>query len=564
MANEKRNSTLVLALALLLFFSGGFLLLVKMGMDSRKPETLASGFGSRAASAPAEKATVMDNFKAGAKAAAAKVDDLTGGFLGWADEAPQAPVDYASNSGNENSGAGGEDSFEKYYKNNYAGGESDGWSNDSWEEPPGGSSSGGGVSFGSGGDSSNTYAPRGSSSRGSGTSDDDGWADPAAGKTAAATAAAKGGDAEDLPAASKDAGRALYAALPSSSRAPSTFSDRGSSSSSSSSPQEWAGSGKGSQAARGSLEGMRGSAAAGALDGGAESSKAGGQASYAAGMAGVAAAAKAAAAGNSSSSPSVSKPSASSGGSSGSSDISGGGDDGASALKTAAKTADKAADKTADKAAETKSASTGTEDTSAEDRASLLADQSGVNKDFFGEVVKDRLAGKEVKTEDGSEVTGEPDADLLQDGGILTAQAEPQPLRSKRAAPAEKDPSSFESLTAQRKAELKTRLQVFLKKVENNYGVMKDIYYTSCSSDYSTCRNHGLTQSYLTMITSGGASIAVSLKYSEGKWRPYTLYFRAPARKPAAAKPVAVQPAAEEDDEDTDAYNADVAEGQQE
>ena len=110
------------------------------------------------------------------------------------------------------------------------------------------------------------------------------------------------------------------------------------------------------------------------------------------------------------------------------------------------------------------------------------------------------------------------------------------------------DPKNFSNLSALRKKELRRELHAFLKKVENRYGKMTDIVFTSCGTTPDLCKQHELKQSYLTMTTAKGATLVLGLKYVNEKWRRYTVDFKKPASE--TVKPVEEEPTGEEESDE--------------
>jgi len=122
------------------------------------------------------------------------------------------------------------------------------------------------------------------------------------------------------------------------------------------------------------------------------------------------------------------------------------------------------------------------------------------------------------------------------------------------------DPEKFSKLSTARKKELKTNVHGFLKRVENRYGTMSEIFFTPCSQAKELCGDHGLTEGYLTMRTSDGAKLILGLKYIKAKWRPYTVSFGTPIRlpeRPPAEEPPAEEPAVDPGEEPDPDWNDD-------
>ena len=121
--------------------------------------------------------------------------------------------------------------------------------------------------------------------------------------------------------------------------------------------------------------------------------------------------------------------------------------------------------------------------------------------------------------------SGEPEEALLQAGAAAITDENQNASKT--------DPANFDDLSEERRKAMREEIHVFLKKVENKYGAMTDIYDTPCRLTPDLCKEHGISGNYLTMITAKGAKLVLGTKYLNGKWRRYTIDFK----KPRAARP---------------------------
>ncbi|HBE88413.1 MAG TPA: hypothetical protein DDW67_04650, partial [Elusimicrobia bacterium] len=180
-----------------------------------------------------------------------------------------------------------------------------------------------------------------------------------------------------------------------------------------------------------------------------------------------------------------------------------------------------------------------------------------------------RAAPRQLKSADDA-------ADSALDALLKPRTVHPSPAPSgseKSVVPAQEtpDPENLEELRAARREAIKTETHLFLTKIESRYGKMSDIQRVSCSADRDNCRDHGLRGSYLTMVTTTGAKLALSFKRGDpgtadardgrrgytrsgsgtrepAKWRLYTIDFIDGAgQRPGEAAGGA---AAEQDDEE--------------
>lgn len=498
MRNNIKKPGLVLATALLVFFSGGFLLLVHIGASGRTASERVHGSAYRPP-APAAAPSYLEDFERGGGIVKRKGEALFAGIFGG--PAPAAPA--SGRAATARYEAGGEedpdregDAFEEYYRKNYAAKQGRGSldSPSSWSEGWSASASGGGGTGGGGGIEEGRPQPASAKAP---AEEEAGGGGPAG---ASAAVPGPGSGFGKPPAVLERAGELprLHASLP------------GRNSPENAGLKLGGGSGPatgGGQAYKGgSLSNMPGQKAGAALDGAAEGMKAGAQSGYNSKMAGGAAAAASGSGG--SSAPSASAPKE------------------ASSAGAAAKTGGDAA-KAPDKKAVPEAETGGEEEF-------YQGGPGASEEDFFKTVVSEKQTGLEAKLVPDAEAAVEPEEQLL----AARALAEEPDKESKPA-----DPADLKALSPARKLELKKEVHTFLRRVEHKYGKMDVIYRTSCATTPDVCREHGVTGSYLTMTTIKGAKLVLGVKYVESRWRRYTMDFKAP---PAAGKPPSVPKIPEE------------------
>jgi len=148
------------------------------------------------------------------------------------------------------------------------------------------------------------------------------------------------------------------------------------------------------------------------------------------------------------------------------------------------------------------------------------------DQSLFGSIVSEKRNGGEYRYLSGEDSTGDPEEGLLKSGGLPVRSIDkefpgddPQP-----------DPPKLSNLSEARKKELKTEIHTFLKKVENKYGAMIDIFSTSCGLTPELCKEHELEGNYLTMTTVKGVKLVLGLKYQDERWQPYTIEFKNPSK----------------------------------
>jgi hypothetical protein len=536
MEKKRGNPGILIAVAMLMLVTGGFFTVLQVGMDARRGTGIQGGFGYRGG--PGEKAqaesSYIDDLKRGSDVIKTRASDLFGDIFGGGSQAPQG--EYASANGGRYRGysadeiagkyAPEDDAFEKYYKENYGSGSSDYSASSSYGGDAGTFYGGGG-----GGGSYQEIARGGDASGGGKTA--------AAGEAGEETPAASGqggpqGASHDL--AADKPSKQLYASLPTkgADRAYGGLPGPGGSGGGSGDggPSfDGGGSGQGKQGGKtGGLDAFRGGGQAKDLDGALEGGRNSGAASYGANMsknaAGVAA-----------------------GGSAGA----GGSGGGAVPKASEAEKVSSAGGGGSSSSSSSPSSSSGDSKTSLFNRFSGDDDAGGV---YYGggntapqtkadddallkAVVTERLNGAEDRY-----VTPE-EAQQGVDKTLLAAGASPHDALTKSSEDKkpEPDPDSFGALTDKRKEELKKEVHVLLKRVETDYGTMKDIQFYGCSAYPDICKAHGLTENFLTMTTGTGATITLGVKYVNKRWRTYTLDFKDPSgAKPAASgKPGAIQ-----------------------
>lgn len=520
MEKKFRNPALLIAVAMLMLVTGGFLTVLQVGISARRGSGIQHGFSFRAGEAKAEP-SYFDDLERGSDIIKSRTSEFFGDIFGGGSD-PAAPGGtYASAAGggryrgysaDEIAGkyAPGDDAFEKYYQENYGSGGAS-YSPSSSYGGDVGTFYGGGGGGGSSqdvprGDQSASGGKAGAPDEGGGEGAPEGEARPAAGIAGLA------GDS---------AAPKLYASLPSkgAGKGGSALSGSGGGSgpgdNSGPSFDGGAGAGKGSGKA-GGLDAFRGGGAAKNLDGGLEGERTGGAASYGSQM-------------------SKNAGGVASGGS--------GGGGGGGAVPEASK-------------AENASSSGGSSSSSSSPASSSggSSRSSGYSRDdtdstYYGggagqpqtraaddnllkAVVTERLNGAEDKY-----VTPEEAGEGV-DKALLAAGASPQDSLAKSGdgKKPQPDPESFAAVTDTRREELKKEVHVLLKRVETDYGAMKDIQFYSCSAYPEICKAHGLTENFLTMTTGSGATITLGVKYVRKRWRTYTLDFKDPSgAKPAAS-----------------------------
>ncbi|MCM2267740.1 MAG: hypothetical protein NDI60_08230 [Elusimicrobiales bacterium] len=495
MEKSRQNPILLIALAVLFMVTGSFFALLHVGMSARQAKGLQSGFSFRGAK-PLPSSYVAD-IKRGAEIVSDEAARVFNDFFG---DGPAAGSNTAA-AGYSNTGAApkddeveGEyapdsDAFTRYYEKHYGKGAS---------SPSLGWNDGGGVgaSSGGGGDSATFQAvPRQEQAAGAPKAGADGPAQTAAAAPVSAPGAAGAAGATGFNQNRAQPPPKLFASLPPGGAPPPLFPGQ---SAGSSAP------GRGAGAKAGELDAFQSKGGAAQLDGALESAKAGAKSDYAAKMSGGAAAAAAGgAAAGGGGAPSPSSPSNASG-------------DG------------KSADKAKTDAAGT---STGygwwnreSDDTPA---AATPKAEEDDDADLVKAVVTERRNGADAAYLSDDDETAKPEEALLKAGVADPGAAEKDAVKP--------DPADFASLPPERKKELRREMHSFMKRVENRYGKMTDIYRTACSSTPDLCKEHELTRSYLTMTTAEGAKLVMGLKYVKNRWRRYTIDFKRPASKPDPA-----------------------------
>lgn len=518
----ERNSSPLrwVMLGLFTLLMGGFLAAVHIGNLSRQEEMMRGGFGYRgqradaAGGAPAAQGsgTAASPASAGRGGSfSEKVSGLADSLLDWlgGKSAPDGSASVAQRPPEDRGGAASEerDPFEEFYGKYY------GHSSAASSPPGGGFSSFAGGSSSSSGASAPSAGPSAAS------------AQPAPAGPAASAAAARQ-EQPGKPLFGGPLGRSgnrpppLQASLPSGGlpRQPASAGPDGG----------FPGLPAGQRAARGSgggsVSGMRGGVAAADLNDAASSLRNGAQGEYASKMSMGAAAVASGAGGSGGGGGSA--PAASSAGSSGGS--SGGGS--ADAPKPASSSGDeKGSGEQKSSAAE-------------EDYGGLGANSAGPGPEqaFMKSVAVERRNGEEVKYLAEADYKAMPERTLLKSGGMPAEyddkdqKTAEQPAADgsgdmkslsfeKKRAPRPPDPENFSSLTDERKIQLRERMHRFIRRFENKYGEMTDIFFTPCMNDAALCEKHGLKEGYLTEATSSDAQLVLGLKYSRKRWRPYTV-----------------------------------------
>jgi len=503
MQTNLKKPGVILAAALLVFFTGGFLLLVHIGASGRTAPARHYAPGYRGASVASS--SYLEDFKRGGEIVKEKGETAFAGFFGGsAQDVPAYGRGAAAQRGGsreeEESDPDG-DAFERYYKKNYASsrGGSASAGQSSWAGMGGGGYASGGYS--GGGDTATSER---------GTDGKIPEKEEPAGEEAAGAAvpvpAAGTGFGKPPSGLERAAAPKLQASLPGRNGPGSPGLNPGGGPGS---PAGGGGPYKG-----GSLSGMPGQKTGVPLDGAAEGMKAGAQKNYDSKAAGGASAGVAAAGG--------------AGGSSG-----GGSSPAASAPKDATAEA-----KAAASAAKT-STGTATDEGGEAYEDYYPVKPSAPEPDLLSLIVKERQNGADAKLVSDEDAAGEPEEYLLLARAVALDETEKAVLTP--------DPADLKKLPEARKKELKKEAHTFLRKVENKYGKMTEIFRTSCSTTPELCKEHEVKGSYLTMTTQKGAKLVMGFKYVEKRWRRYTMDFKAPA---AAVKPPPQEQPDEEPAED--------------
>ncbi len=501
---ESNKPLFVLASAVTTFVAGGFLMVVHIGADSRETQDMHYNMNVRGA-APAA-ADYLGDFQRGKAEIKKKRDNFMSGFFG---ETPQAAALPGSSTASARKEAGpeagpgsGDDAFERHYSKNFPEGY---------------------------GARAPAYSGAGSWSDGGGDS-----ASSASGTPPEPVLGFKRGHAGDgLPSVSvvKELPPAQNpsfggpAAGPRSGAAPKLYASlpvNGGGQGPASRP--WDGGSippySGSRTGKaGGLQALCGQASPGALDSADESGRSGADSGYNSKLSGGAASAAASSGGGKA--PAASAPQSVSGsGASGAA--------GAAGSKTGPKAAaPSASGNTADKSFDVFSA----RDSRAPESRSLL--QS---------VVTDKLNGLDSKYVSAEEGAAAPEEKMLVSGAVSGGNPAAEKTASgaadtRSAAAAGPDPEDLNSLSPERRKELKKGIHVFLKRVENKFGAMADISYTSCETTPAICSDKEITRGYLTMTTSSKAEIVLGLKYIKTRWRRYTVSFKRSPSDPGSDIP---------------------------
>lgn len=501
MQNNLKKPGVILAAALLVFFAGGFLLLVHIGSNGRTAPARHYAPGYRGASVASS--SYLEDLKRGGEIVKEKGEAAFAGFFGGS--SPETPAYGSSASAGAGAGRNEEEdsdgnAFEEYYRKNYASsrGGSASAGQSSWA-----GMGGGGSPYGGSGGGGYTEASDGASDGGAaGKKEPDG--EEAAG-TVAQTPASGTGFGKPPAGLERAASPRLQASLPGRNGPEKAGFDPGAR------PGIPAGGGVNQPYKGGSLSGMPGQKAGVPLDGAAEGMKAGAQKNYDSKASGGASAGVAAAGGAGGASGGGSSPAAS------------GPKDATAEAKAAASSAKTSSGTATDEGGDTY------EDYSP-------AKPSAPEPDLLSMIVKERQNGADSKLVSDEDAAGEPEEYLLLARAVAFDETD-------KAVPAP-DPANFKALPEARKKELKKEVHTFLRRVENKYGKMNEIFRTSCSTTPELCKEHEVSGSYLTMTTQKGAKLVLGFKYVEKRWRRYTIDFNAPAS--SVKPPVPEEPADEE------------------
>lgn len=514
----KKNPLIFLAMAMTAFVLGAFLLLVHVGTGNMKTDKVRYKYMGGGVAQPSARAAAVGRAAPENKAEKSPENILDSLLDLFASSPAPAPVNERDSSGPamDMNQADDVNALDRFYRENYA-----------HKFEPGGE-------FYAGPDSARAVRPvsaggrsfsAGAGSGGSGASGQ--WSRSAPARTAAAAPAPAPSPAAPGKSASGGAAPAtvfggpvsagrgrthapppLFAADPGKTVPPASGRNYGAPSGGSS-----ASGGRGSGGKPGGISGMSGGSgvSGGAVSGAAESMKAGAASSYNSQMAGGVAAAQSAAANSASSAPAAKA----SGGGSG-----GGAGDGAGGGSSAANT----------KTAKTDAGSSGAADKPAAPAydntyTPPANDQQPEEEDLLKVIAEEKLKGKDERYVSQDEKAADPIEALLKSGA--TEGDSPNKSVSVSTGPA--DPEDMAKLPAARKAELKKKIHTFLKRVEKKYGAMRDISCTTCRTAPDVCDKYKLKGSFLTMKTSQGAALTISVKYVKGKWRMHTVDFRDPS-----------------------------------
>lgn len=524
---DKKTPYLLLGLAIMIMALGSVLALVHIGVNSRKAGELHLNMNSRKASVPQRSGYAQDLKRGTRVAAVAAADAMDGFFSGWGAGGATASVSGSSGSGAGESSASGNPPagyFRKYYDKHFGG--EDTSSSGSWEANSGGSDySGGGGAFSGGG---GTF----SGSGGTSTAQDLPARGQAGGRQAEQGAAqtATGG----TPAAGPTGGQATgsprggaYASAPAVAGKASPLTPKGPP------PPLFPGQPQGGAAAKasaqrgGGLEGFQNKGGAPNLDGALEGAKTGAGKDFGSKAGGGAAATAAAGAAAGGSAPAPSSPASAGGGGGSGGGASSGGSSGGSAAE----------------GTQTASAGSGygwwtKSDDGPSQHATPLPGEE--DQDLAKAVVSERRNGTEAPYLEAEDHEAAPEETQLKAGAVAEAPQEKDKEKEKKEL--KPDPADYASLSAERRKELRKEMHSFLKRVENRYGKMTDIHYTSCRQTPEVCEKHELTQNYLTMTTAEGAKLVAGVKYVKERWRRYTIEFKRPQQAP--------RPQPEEDEEE--------------
>ncbi len=508
-------------LGLFILLMGGFLSAVHLSSLSRQQGMMNGGFGYRGtapeassgAQATAGGVASSSSSPERSRSFSEKVSNLADSLLSWLGGKPgpggSAAVAQRPPDDEGGSASGERDPFEEFYSKYY------GHSSAASSPPSGGSSAFGGFSSVSGASAS---APAAASAQ-----------HASAGPVAAAAPAPQAQPGKPLFGGplGRSGGRPspLQASLPSGGlpRPPASVSGSGGLPGLPSEQRD----GRGSSG--GSVSGMRGSVAAGDLNDASSALRGGAQSEYSGKMSQGAAAVASGSGGSGGGGSSAPAAASVGGGSSGDGSSSG------TPTPSAASGGDK---KPGDdkKSGDQKSSPAGDDFGG----YNVYSTGAGPEQNFMKSVAVERRNGDEAKYLAEADYKGMPERSLLKSGGMPAEyddkdqKASDQPAADragdmkdlsfeKKRVPRPPDPENFSELTGERKAQLKQRIHRFIRRFENKYGPMSDIFFTQCLNDKELCEKHSLKEGYLTEATSTDAKLVLGLKYSRKRWRPYTV-----------------------------------------
>lgn len=507
----------MIVLGLCAMLVASFFAVAHVGTAKRQVRGMEYGFGSRKAPEPPPDPGLAANFKRGAQSIADKTGGLVDDLFSWGGDAPAtAPLTASAGQDASGEGADEKDPFEDFYNRNYGKGTGASASSGGGFSGFGGSSGGSWGSSGGGGGGGDDGLPSGGGQAAKAPAKESAGEEADAGRAPRPTRPSvedASGDWVKYPGrkgGKRDGAGPQLASLPSGGSPDGPFSNP---------LTQGEKPGKG-----GSLSGMPGQKGAVDLNGASEQARNGAEGGYNSKMSGGASAAAAA----------------------GASAAGGGGVPAASAAKEVGadgKGGDSAAgakDAKDASSSDSSSKSSGWNFSSSRGAVTTAAAPPPAEEepDFLKTLMNERQKGAETGFIREEDAAAKPPAAQLRSGALIKPPQPKMALADGEEKPEEKpDPEKFSKLSADRKKELKTEVHTFLRQVENQYGGMTDMLFTPCSKAKEVCADHEIKMGYLTMHTSDGARVQLSLKYADKKWVPYTVSFGAAIKMPKPAAP---------------------------